>query len=386
MASLLALAAASKAFDLVNSLTPFEHLDEIRQLLSFADVHYHSSLREIQASVSYVDNFDHILANAALMVLYGLASHCVRIRLTRMARLRNETLPVDLLPEGTQWIYLIRAAHSAYVGLLHDPGHGALEEAIYESSDSADSSDSMSSFDIPTLYESRVLSPENGPSEKTRNMLFPIVAATQASAFQKLRDRCQAVAASEYSQDFLDPEMQSCFVAMEILNDIATTVFVDEAIDPQFTEQPNLKSEPCLEGPLSKVSPWLRTYIARVTSVEPSKPLRRTVTAFLNQVPMDYLRLVQSMLDNLTEDPENQSPYYLDDEPSLSCPKNQLALEIFAHWLVLVMLLDGVWWIGDIGDWEMKRIMSFMERRELHSNAEDGWWPKTMFSIRQDLF
>jgi hypothetical protein len=180
--------------------------------------------------------------------------------------------------------------------------------------------------------------------------------------------------------------MQSCFRALEILSDIAVAVFVDEGVKSKYTEPTNVKTEQGLDGPLSKVSSWLRTYIARVTSVEPSKPLRRTITAFLNLVPMDYLRVVQSMLDSIAEDLEHPSSDSQVDESLLSCPKNQLALEIFAHWLVLVMLLDGVWWIGDIGDWEMRRIISFMERKQLLASPKESWWPKTMFNIRQDLF
>lgn len=386
MASLLALAAASKAFDLVShSSVTLGHLDEVRQLLNFADQHYQTSLREIQVSVSALNHVDHILANAALMVLYGLASHSVRIRVAQMARGREEHLHMDVLPEGSQWIYLIRAAHSAYVGLRHGPSHTIKEDPL-GSHDSRSHYPSIRSPDIPALGENPAHSPEDGPSERTRSVFFPIVAATQASALNKLRARFHAVALAEPSRASSDPQIGSCFLALEVLGNITETIFDNDSFESKPSEPIDLEADLSPDSPLSKVSSWLRTYIARVTSSEPSKPLRRTVTAFLNLVPMNFITTVQLMLDQIPGDLSKQS---LDDSANTyfpPCPKNQLALEIFAHWLVLVMLLDGVWWIGDTGDWELRRIISFMEHRKWLADAEESWWPKTMYNIRRDLF
>ena len=386
MASLLALAAASKAFDLVrDSTTALQHMDEIHPLLIFADQHYQTSLREVQGAISCHNHFDHILANSAVMVLYGLASHCVRIRLAHMAILRNEQLPIDAIPHGTQWIFLIRAAHSAYVGLRRVSSH-AQGEVTVDSTEKATGQSSMNRLDIPSLYGDRVISPEDGPSEMTRRVFFPILAATQASAFKRLRARFQTVALGEGSHVSSDPLLRTCFLALEILSNIVATVFIDDRLKTKYSEATNSDVNLSLNGPLSKVSSWLRTYIARVTSVEPSKPLRRTIMAFLNLVPMDYLSVVQLMLEQSTGDRSQQSSDNRGENCLLLDPKNQLALEIFAHWLVLVMLLDGVWWIGDLGDWEMRRILLFLDYDTWVSGAKESWWPKTMFNIRQELF
>lgn len=80
MASLLALAAACKSHDVVKHAARLDcqHLDEVRDPLALAGRYHRDSLREIQAAIQTTDRYDYILANAALMVLYGSASHCVR--------------------------------------------------------------------------------------------------------------------------------------------------------------------------------------------------------------------------------------------------------------------------------------------------------------------
>ena len=72
-------------------------------------------------------------------------------------------------------------------------------------------------------------------------------------------------------------------------------------------------------------------------------------------------------------------------EPSLA---HQLALEIFAHWLVLVILLDNVWWIGGIGAWELGRLV--MVRKDMRWgacmwNQDEDWWPESMFEVSRQF-
>jgi hypothetical protein len=61
-----------------------------------------------------------------------------------------------------------------------------------------------------------------------------------------------------------------------------------------------------------------------------------------------------------------------DLQPELT-PAHNLALEIFAHWLVLVMLLDNVWWIGGIGAWELGRVVALRREGLLRRRPGHGW-------------
>lgn len=63
-------------------------------------------------------------------------------------------------------------------------------------------------------------------------------------------------------------------------------------------------------------------------------------------------------------------------------------MDILAHWLVLVMLLDGVWWIGDIGQWELGQVVSAMKNQELFHQVRDDnerWWPQSMYMVNIEL-
>ena len=75
----------------------------------------------------------------------------------------------------------------------------------------------------------------------------------------------------------------------------------------------------------------------------------------------------------------------INSEPSLA---HQLAVDIFAHWLVLVMLLDKVWWIGGIGAWELGQIIPFRKNTRWCMSlwkTDDDWWPESMFEISRQF-
>lgn len=380
MASIIALSAACKCHDILkHSPEPLNRLGEMQDLLILADMHHSTSLRQIQAAIYDPDKYDHLLANAALMVLYGSSSHCVRVSLAQKAKRHGVKLADELLPSQSQWITLIRAAHTAYTGLLN----GQSEDL----GDMLGSPPFMVNNGSPTgmtpvLSVDDVYFPEDGPSEGTKRFLLPIVSATYGPALNSLTRRAQLPHAS--SPNGTGTDLQACFAALQVLMDVYGAVFMgeesSESSDADFAQL----------GRLHSVSPWLRTYIGRVTSAtqsSQSKPLRRTIMAFLNRVPLEYLHLVQSTLDYIPVDVDQDNSTSWDDCMPLT-PGHQLAMDVFAHWLILVMLLDGVWWIGGIGEWELGRVLSFVEAQGLSSSfTESGerWWPESMYNVKMEL-
>lgn len=381
MASILALSAACKSHDIVQqSPEPLERLDELHELLSLADKHHRTSLHQIQGAIrDKEEQYDPVLANAALMVLYGSSSHCVRVLLTQMATRRGIILDDELLPTQSQWITLIRAAHTAYTGLLNGPSEQF--DNVFGSPSSGTSA--SITFEAPATSVDNVYFPEDGPSEGTKRFLFPIVSATYGPAVDKLIARAQ-VLETRTTSIAESSHASSCFASLDILQDIYSTVFLGKETTVD-AESPFFYL-----GRLQSVSPWLRSYLGRVTSSTsptPSKPLRRTIMAFLNRVPLEYLHLVQSMLDRI---PVVGHVNCMDWDVSMSAatPTQQLAIDIFAHWLILVMLLDGVWWIGGIGEWELGRVLSFADAQgwgiELTEPGE-RWWPESMYNVKKEL-
>lgn len=370
MGSMLALSAACKCHDMLKSAgASIEKHDEMRRLLALADKHHQVSLDQIQRDIS-VAHFDSVLANAALMVLYAMSGHRVRVLLVRKAKAAGTVIPRDMLPFQSQWITSIRAAHVAFVGLLQ-PGVRPTPEGATP----AYPSPSILSEPGETQHFC-----EDGPSEKTRRLVLPIVTATYETALTKLRSRSEYSAAGGNSHGMTDAKMEACMASLVILETLFLNIL-------NSSQRPSAEPSPSYDfGVLENASPWLIAYLARVTSAAPSKLWRRAVTAFVNQVPAAFLQLVQSALDRMPVE-ENQYSQHGEDELMPMEPAHKPAMDIFAHWLVLVMLLDGVWWIGDIGHWELGRILRFMKAKgfKVELASGDTWWPETMYAIQSTL-
>lgn len=397
MSSILALAAVCKSHDLVQQ--PQHDRREILDLLLLADRHHRASLLQVQLDLPNADQYDYVLANATSMVLYASASHCVRILLAE-SQTKDDPLPREFMPAQSQWISLIRAAHLAFVGLFNDQSEPAdiIEERV-ESPLVAipllPGYDRVSSVD-ETIF------PEDGPTDRTKDLLFPIVSASSGPALKVLRAKARAIwkaqsqmAPLSSDSDVEDANLQACFASLEVLGGIIAEVF-----SPQETVQPTTsrckRFHPGLESPalgrLSTVPSWLRSYVARVTSSATGpRPLRRVIMSFLNRVPAQFLNLVQTTLDSISVSGANgQQELWesYDFELLNASPAHKLAIDIFAHWVVLAMLLDGVWWIGGIGAWELGRVVSFVRTQgwlEQPLYMGENWWPESMYNVGREL-
>ena len=404
MSSILALAAVCKSHDLVKQPQPAR--DKIMDLLALAERHHRASLLQVQIDLPNANHYDYVLANAPLMVLYASANHCVRIRLAA-TQTKDETLPREFAPAQSQWISLIRAAHLAYAGLLNDQS-----EISYIGRDielSLTSTGVCSNSEAECINET--ISPEGGPTERTKNLLFPILAASSGPALEALRARAWEIrkiegntaSLAQSSNSFGTPhlpsgcsvDLQACFSSLDILSCIVAEVFASKDSLPHITSccsNSQSKFDPPSLGQLSTVSSWLRSYVARVTSSTLApRPLRRVIMAFINRVPAEFLSLVQTTLDSIgvqTGNDHQGSWESSDFDLQNVSAAHKLAIDIFAHWAVLLMLLDGVWWIGDIGTWELGRVVSFVRAQGwLNSltGAGEHWWPESMYNVGREL-
>ncbi|RAL14773.1 Zn(II)2Cys6 transcription factor, partial [Aspergillus homomorphus CBS 101889] len=378
MSSLLALAAACRSHDVAKqSPNPLDRqsLMEISELLALAERHHRASLHHIQAAMQSSDLYDNVLANAALMVLYASASHSIRVHLAATAKQSGQRLPNELLPQHSQWISFTRAAHTASTAVLNYIVDPATLSPMIDTR-----------LKLPSAnLSSKVLSPQNGPSDHTKRLFLPIVASTYIQAFERLRKRAETTVALLQSSDPFasnDPQLHASLETVSILQQCASTALSTRERDPT-TETSSNRALSLHKS--SRVSPWVASYMISVTSMEAPQALRRIIMSFLNKAPADYLSLVQSVLDA----PSNgMTPDFPGAKiPSLTAA-HVLAMDIFAHWLVLVMLLDGVWWIGEIGQWELGQIVSLMKTKNpLGQSAETGetWWPESMYMVKREL-
>lgn len=398
MSSMLALAAACQCHDLLESAAarspgawaPGPDVPRIQELLVLAEQHHAASLRQIQEDIPATERYDHVLANAALMVLYGSASHWVRIRLMRVCEAENgggggvSRLPEEFVPVRSQWMSWIRAVYSAYVGLLADQAQNAGPEGAVDSERSSPAQVDFGDVDIAC--------PQDGPSDETRRLFLPILAATSGPALSKLRARARQV---ERDAGSSNASFQACMEALAVFEAILSETFPDKKHTGFSPETPGSPTEEKREtvyphslGRLSNVAPWLRNYTARVTmNSRDSRPLRRTVNAFINRIPTTYLHMVQATLEHI---PVHKSQGISPENDGVSNGSvHRLAMDLFAHWLVLVLLLDGVWWIGGIGAWELGRVVAYVREGGRVGKGDEeeseAWWPESMYNIRMEL-
>ncbi|KAB5571855.1 putative C6 transcription factor [Coniochaeta sp. 2T2.1] len=400
MKSVLALAATCKSSN--------DARGQVVELLSLANQYHMESLREIQATLPEPKQYDNILANAAMMGMYGSASHNTRIWLARTATFADQRL-ADTVPKLPQWMSLFRAVHLAYVGLLNNRlGTGDLGHSPDRSPVSPMSSTTSMQYEYNISSRSGELAQPRGAP--TNHPLYPLLAATIGSAMVKLHDKAREIAIIQDSvpmTSFYDLEptppqthddLQACYSALAIFNDIVADTFRPGDSTPvsHGNNNNNLALDVDIEPPmgqLSEVSPWLRRYTASITSMVPSRLPRRTIMAFIHKVPTRYLGLMEEMISILQTEPPQPTDEIesvwgmpsLAPEPTIA---HQLAMEIFAHWLVLVILLDNVWWIGGIGAWELGRVVASRHDPRWRTylwNKADDWWPESMFEVSRQF-
>lgn len=395
MSSMLALAAACQCNDLLEASPGKPDVPRIRELLILAEQHHAASLRQIQEDIPSTERYDHVLANAALMVLYGSASHWVRIRLMRVcvceAGGSGSRLPEQFVPVRSQWMSLIRAVHSAYVGLLADQAQNPTVAVISESE--------AASLPRVEYGDVDIVCPQDGPSDDTRRLFLPILAATSAAALTRLRARARQV---EVDASLDNGGLRACMEALAVFQTVLGETFGGKrhgGLSPETQgsqiDDPRGTLHPPSLGRLSNVAPWLRRYTARVTmNSTDSRPLRRTINAFINRVPTTYLHMVQATLEHIPVEATSRGitssqDGTLEGTDGGDSQVHRLAMEIFAHWLVLLLLLDGVWWIGGTGAWELGRVVAYVRERgwvgKGDKDEDEVWWPQGMYDIWMEL-
>ncbi|RAK97290.1 Zn(II)2Cys6 transcription factor [Aspergillus ibericus CBS 121593] len=389
MSSLLSLAAACKCHDIAHEQTrnplDSQKLTEIQELLALAERHHRASLRHIQATMQNSESYDNVLANAALMVLYASASHSIRVHLAATAKRYGQRLPTELLPQHSQWISFTRAAHTASTAVLNNIVEAATSEVV---------DPRLESRRTMPATGNAILSPQDGPSSKTKRLFLPLVASTYDRALRSLRKRAQCTAAqllqgpqphASASRSSADRRLHACLETVSILEKCTSAALLPrESRERKMPETPWNHQHMSILGCSRAVTPWVARYMISVTSMESPRVLRRIIMSFLNQAPTEFLNLVQSVLDCPAEG-RTQGSAATGRLPLTAM--HVLAMDIFAHWLVLVMLLDGVWWIRNIGEWELGQVISLMKTQNVlcQLGGVEMWWPERMYLAKQEL-
>jgi hypothetical protein len=237
------------------------------------------------------------------------------------------------------------------------------------------------------LLDSGISPPILPPSQT--HVMFPILAATSKAALSKLQERLALASYDRPSSEqvFSGDSISACWAAFEILSSIATSTFhppkESESASPSNTVEIPFEAG---EVPPPQVAPWLRDYASRPAIPLPGEPLTRSFLTFLVQAPQAYLDLVLPLLDQRLESP-------ISDGNQVELTKEQaLALDIYAHWSVLMFLAeDESWWIGKLPTVTLTGMLNrygddFVARLWPEYGLEKAqWWPASMLNILQEV-
>ena len=204
------------------------------------------------------------------------------------------------------------------------------------------------------------------------------------------------------------PSAAACIAASSALEStVAYVVVAAQTTNPECTSACH-KDSP--KGHLADASPWILAWLITHPHLRasPHRGLEKLILSFLNSVSDEFLDLLDPILDrNLTVEshdmlftPISHEDDYLESRPGLTS-EQLVAAEIFAHWLVLLMLLENNWWIGDLGIQELMKLVGTIKgphlsgSRSLSPNTPldqtgspeliDRWWPESLLSAALEL-
>ncbi|KAK4447299.1 hypothetical protein QBC34DRAFT_440062 [Podospora aff. communis PSN243] len=394
MSSLLAIAATCTCCDIIAHPAPVPgDRERVMELLAIADRHHLKSLQgaiqtNVNISTSTGDDSgsqsDQILSNALLMPYYASGSQKVRVWLAENMPPGND-LAEEFLPHRSSWLSLFHALNTAYV-------------SVVSAGDGAEQDPSMPDRSGPDANSEETISGQ--PMSISRHVLYPIISATFSGALEELQNVAESLSVSiltaggHSGSGFTSQEIKwLCLTAIDVISDIVNNHFLSPCQPRQQLRQQPERSpalDPFLDTthpqqPPKRCSAWLHEYLTRLLSISPSRPFRRVAMSFLFRVPLAYLTTVQGIIDNIPSLPEEQGLMLANLSPA-----ETLLLDIHAHWLVLTLFLDGVWFFGRAGVWELGRIVGLVKSRRLvfsyrDDDAGEQWWPASIYAVSVEV-
>lgn len=216
-----------------------------------------------------------------------------------------------------------------------------------------------------------------------RHPMYSILAETSEAAFLALRSRVHHITAGatgtlrEHTAAFED--------AFDILDSIRKDIFLAQETLPQYT------TGSMVEGSSHKATTftWLSEYAGRPAIATRNAPLTRPLLAFLIRIPQTYLSHLLPLLEQRLKVPvEREEVAGVDDLSILDV----LALDIYAHWSVLMFLVqEESWWIGTLPTITLSgminkygTVLAEQSCSQL-TEHEHHWWPDKMLSIMQEM-
>ncbi|KIW42135.1 uncharacterized protein PV06_05718 [Exophiala oligosperma] len=421
LCALLAVTATAFCIDALVDGTALERADEVQRLLAKSD-HYHDrGLQAVrrQVALGTPRNLEVAHVLSAVLFPYALA----RRRLIRLLKTQNQTRFTmtetygmnEDHPTNLQWATLLRGINTIGTACCHSPSHqhdAASPEIVYEGEVPEPAISAYILNAIEVSKEKRRFSPTPALQPVDPNFsLMSVISATRTGALDALQERVDALqrdfrrslrtelptmafhkASAQLSKA---ASMSACSLAVDVLISIGNALF-PENLDKQQTPPPpppdsmnleiaSLDLNDCDTHSSSRCS-WLNDSIRLPRIYHPSLPLTPVILPWVNRLPEDFMAILQLPVRLSAAPPDGGD---IDHEIQM------LAWDIFAHWLVFVMLVEQeTWWIGDFGITDIKKLAQMINRPRKSmtgdgqgqgSNGNNDWWPMDMCLVAEQL-
>ncbi|KIW27420.1 uncharacterized protein PV07_07158 [Cladophialophora immunda] len=354
--SVLALAAACLCCDAISQggVDP----ETVRHILDLGLEHHTLALEQMRTMTSRPREADTqpLLASALLLVPFALAFQHIQHWILCA---KGMQVPDLLTPRDT--ILLLRGIRTTIV---------ALNSNRIRSGSSTSKSPWETMFSAPpTDSDECAAMPERAHS------MFAILAATFHQASSQLRCRIENALAGAH----VDESTASVSDAYEILNDIMCSTFTDyPKVDIPFEYASFFSVTP--DSLLAQAPGWLKNFIFQRPRPTQAEPLSRSFLAFFSSAPQTYVDLLLPLLDPR---PDTMAA----DDRELTAAE-VLALDVYAHWLVLMLLLEKeAWWVGDFPFVALQGLMARYGDRLWGAfyAPPQQWWPAGMLEVAARL-
>ncbi|KIW20693.1 hypothetical protein PV08_01270 [Exophiala spinifera] len=429
LCALLAVTAAAFCVDALVDGTALEHADDVQRLLAKSDLYHDRGLQAVrrQVALGTPRNLEVAHVLSAVLFPYALARRrLVRLLKTQTRFTMSETYGVndDDHPTNVQWATLLRGINTIGTACCNSPLHqhdSPNPELVYEGEVPPASVSAYILQAIEVSKEKRRLSATSAPQTvDVDSSLMSIISVTREGALDALQGRVDALqvdvrrslrtelptmAFPKASEQLSKAaSISACSLAVDILISIGNALFPENddnqhpshspPLDPMNDEMANLGLDDRGTHPRLRCL-WLNESLRLPHTYHPSLPLMPVILPWINRLPEDFMAILElPWPSRVPAAPSEGGDVDYDYEIQM------LAWDIFAHWLVFVMLVEReAWWIGDLGRTDIKKLANMIRRHPQAPRDESmsdyaqsqgkgksyGWWPMDMCSVAEQL-
>jgi hypothetical protein len=378
--ALLAVSAACMCCDMMAKETTSD-ARAVGEILMTGYEHYNLASKMMRDMLSQpeLSTPEPLLASAMLLVPFATASQQVNHWISCQVESPGSTKLLSTTPRDV--IVVMRGIRTIIDALQS----GAIAPAIHGAADV--------SLDLPSALLETNRSQTVAPSRT--HVLYQTIATTSQQAFSKLQQHLELELLQQKTHYWTNAQthqntnrdqspnesLSACIAAFEVLNKLRDGAFsasqASVVVESHETEAPSLP----------QLSAWFRGYVTRTNPPLQPEPLTRYLLSFLVQVPQEYLDIVLPLLDQRLE---RLDGVQINECTTELTREQALALDIYAHWSILMLLAEKeAWWIGILPFITMTGMINRYGEEFMSGfwpNCDSGhWWPGSMMRISREI-